>query len=220
MDLTHPLRSVAPSLDSAVLEVLAGTTRLLSGVQIAELARTGSVSGVRLVLRRLVAHGLVSRDDRGRSSYFAANRLHLAWPAIEELLHLNLALEDRIAAEVGAWELPPTALAIFGSAARYDAGPRSDIDLLVIEPIETLSQAKQWDDALAELATAVENWSGNRVHVTRLTIDELTDHVRSAEPIVDSWRSEARTLAGRDIRELIAEVDRASTTSGSGLHQG
>lgn len=220
MDLAHPLRSIAPSLDSAVLEVLAGTTRPLSGARIAELAPTGSVSGVRLVLHRLVEHGLISRDDRGRSSFFTANRAHLAWPAIEELLHLDTALEGRISSQVDTWAIQPAALAVFGSAARHEAGPESDIDLLAIEPTLSPDRAEEWEAQIADLAAAVENWSGNRVHFTTLTIHELTDHIRRAEPIVDSWLVEARTLVGRNLRDLIAEVDHASEKSDSRLHEG
>lgn len=81
MDLGHPLRAVVPSLDASVLEVLAGTTRPLSGREVAKLAGKGSPSGVRLVLQRLVKHGLVTREDRASAIYYVANRAHPAWPA-------------------------------------------------------------------------------------------------------------------------------------------
>jgi len=47
-------------LEGPVLDVLAHTTRPLTGREIARLARRGSERGVRLVLHRLVDHGLVS----------------------------------------------------------------------------------------------------------------------------------------------------------------
>ena len=219
MDIAHPLRSLIPSLDSAVLEVLAGTTRPLSGHQVAQLARTGSASGVRLVLHRLVDHGLVTREDRGRSSYFTVNRDHLAWPAIEELLRLDARLEDRIVALVDAWAVQPASLAVFGSVARHEAGPSSDIDLVVIEP-SIFTESPDWDTQLVELATAVENWSGNHVQFTTLTLDGLAERVKRSEPIVGAWLTEARTLAGRNIHELIAGVEIAANEPDSGLHAG
>jgi predicted nucleotidyltransferase len=205
MDIAHPLRSVIPSLDSAVFEVLASTTQPLSGLQVAKLARTGSISGVRLVLGRLVEHGLVSREDRGRSSYFTANRAHLAWPAIDDLLHLRATLEEHIIALVGDWGLPPVNLSVYGSVARQEAGPESDVDLLIIEP-GAATDTSDWEAQLAEFATAVENWSGNRAQLVTLSVDGLAEHVASKEPIVEAWLSDARTLVGRNIQELIAEV--------------
>lgn len=219
MDIAHPLRSLVPSLDGVVLEVLAGTTRPLSGHQVAKLGRTGSVSGVRLVLRRLVDHGLVTREDRGRSSYFAANRDHLAWPAIEELLRLDTRLEDQIVAIVDTWAVQPTSLSVFGSVARHEAGPSSDIDLVAIEPSAS-KDSLAWEAQLVELATAVENWSGNRVQFTILTLGGLEERVRLSEPIVDAWLTEARPLAGRSIRELIAEVKIAANGQNDGVHAG
>lgn len=217
MDLTRPLRSLVPSLDSAVLEVLAGTTRPLSGHQVAQLTRTGSVSGVRLVLRRLVEHGLATRDDRGRSSYFAANREHLAWPAIEDLLHLTVRLEQRIIETVEAWSIQPESLSIFGSLARHEAGPASDIDLLIIQPENTTDSA-EWDTQLEGLATAVENWTGNRVQFTTLTFDGLAVRVRYTEPIIEAWLAEANTLVGTDIRALISRSTVGNAGSNGELH--
>ncbi|HRN30202.1 MAG TPA: nucleotidyltransferase domain-containing protein [Terrimesophilobacter sp.] len=201
MDVSHPIRSIVPSLDGAVLEVLAGTTRPLTGREVARLSG-GSVSGVRLVLQRLVLHGIIHREDRGPSSFYTANRDHLAWSAIQQLLTLGTRLEDNIVSRVKTWTIQPESLALFGSVARGDAGPGSDIDLLIIEP-RTVTDRAAWDTQISDLGTAVENWSGNTAHITTLTRDGLTERSRQADPLLDSWSAEARTLVGRDIRELI-----------------
>ena len=66
MDLSFPLRSLVPSLDSAVLEVLAGTESALSATQIAHLADRGTRQGQALVLDRLV-HNAYKLDLQGNS---------------------------------------------------------------------------------------------------------------------------------------------------------
>ena len=83
MDVSHPIRSIIPTLDAPVLEVLARTRRRLSGREVHRLAGTGSVRGVQLVLARLVAQGLGDAEEHAGAILYAANRAHLAWPAIE-----------------------------------------------------------------------------------------------------------------------------------------
>jgi hypothetical protein len=63
MDLAYPVGSLVPTLDAAGPEVLAATTRPLSGHQVFVLARTASPRGIRLVLARLVAQGAVLAEE-------------------------------------------------------------------------------------------------------------------------------------------------------------
>jgi Fe2+ or Zn2+ uptake regulation protein len=77
MDLRSPISTVVPSLEGPVLLVLARAEEGLSGRQIHKLAGSGSVAGVRLVLQRLAATGLVHVDDLGNSLLYRLNRKHL-----------------------------------------------------------------------------------------------------------------------------------------------
>ncbi len=60
MDLTSPLHSLIPTLDSAVLEVLAGAESSLSLAHVARVAPRGSRPGLALAMDRLVEQGLVT----------------------------------------------------------------------------------------------------------------------------------------------------------------
>ena len=73
VDLTSPLRTLAPSLESAVLEVLAGTESGLSATAIARLAPRGSRQGQYTVLTRLVDHGLVLADPSSTGALYRLN---------------------------------------------------------------------------------------------------------------------------------------------------
>lgn len=60
MDLSHPLSTLAPGLEGAVLEVLARSTEPLSGRAVRRrLSREASQSGVQKALDRLYVSGLV-----------------------------------------------------------------------------------------------------------------------------------------------------------------
>jgi predicted nucleotidyltransferase len=207
MDLSHPLRSVVPSLDGPVLEVLAATSRPLSGREVAKLAGRGSPSGIRLVLQRLAEHGLVKREDRASAVYYLANRDHLAWPAIQALILLDRELERRIKSLVDGWKIQPVTLAIFGSAARHDGSASSDIDLLLVEP-PGVADLDAWAWQRDHLAEVVENWTGNSVQIYNIDHETLTAHVDHGEPIVAEWRRQARTITGHDIRDLLRRATR------------
>ncbi|MFN8074785.1 MAG: hypothetical protein U0Q15_05085 [Kineosporiaceae bacterium] len=64
MDLSHPLLTLAPSIDGAVLEVLARRRESLQVRQVARMSRRGSHEGVRRALARWVADGLVMKGGR------------------------------------------------------------------------------------------------------------------------------------------------------------
>ena len=74
MNVAHPLRGIIPTLDAPVIEALAATTRPLTGREVNRLAGVGSPRGVQLVLRRLVAQGLVLAEGRDNAGYDLANR--------------------------------------------------------------------------------------------------------------------------------------------------
>lgn len=66
MDIATPHTAVAPKVDGRALMVLVGPTRPLSGREVARLAGA-SQNATNLVLRRLVAHGLVHVQEAGRA---------------------------------------------------------------------------------------------------------------------------------------------------------
>jgi len=160
--VAHPLRGIIPTLDAPVIETLAATTRPLTGREVNRIAGVGSARGVQLVLRRLASQGLVLVEERGNAGFYLANREHLAWPALESLARLRLALRARLSEEIGAWPIQPLHASVFGSAARGDGDSASDIDLLMIRPDE-IESVELWDDQLDRLRDGVPRWTGTTV---------------------------------------------------------
>lgn len=199
MDLGHPITAVLPTLDGPVLEVLARTTRPLTGREVHRIAGTGSESGVRLVLNRLAGQGLVTATQAGKATLYVGNRDHIAWPAVDCLTSLRRTLFDRLRDTVEAWEEKALTVAVFGSAARGDGDTSSDIDILIIRQ-ET--EPKRWAaqvDALREQVTA---WTGNTCQVYELTTTEYAQHVRAREPILAEWRRDAVVVAGIPLAQI------------------
>lgn len=138
------------------------------------------------MLLALVADGLASSVPGG----YVLNRDHVAAGPIVELASLHGVLVERIRAWLEQRDEPVTAAGMYGSAARRDGGPDSDIDLVVVVEEGAV------DDLADGLADAVERWTGNRGHVQVLT---ATDHGRlldDAPPLLASWERELQPIIG------------------------
>src|SRR5674476_439999 len=131
MDLAMPLAVVTPTLDAAVLHALAATTARASGGQVHRMAGTGSPDGVRRVLTRLVAQGIVLADQHPNATFYLLNRDHVAADAIVALTRLRTTIIDRITDALSSWSPEPVHASLFGSFARGEATTTSDIDILV-----------------------------------------------------------------------------------------
>ena len=205
MNVAHPLRGIIPTLDAPVIEALAATTKPVTGREVNRLAGVGSPRGVQLVLRRLVAQGLVLAEARDNAGYYLANREHLAWRALESLARLRLALRDRLSEEIATWALHPLHASMFGSAARGDGDSASDIDLLLIRPgsIETI---ERWDQQLDRLREDVPKWTGNHCQAFDIGLARLAEHVAAHDPLLDAWLTDGLHLSGSGLRDLIASL--------------
>ncbi len=207
MNVARPYTAISPTLDSEVLTVLAGTTRPLTGREVARLTGRTSHRGVAEVLRRLVEHGLVERQEAGRALLFTLNREHLAAPAVEILTGLRAELLRRIREVVGAWEIAAAHVSIFGSTARGDGDTRSDIDLFVVRPDAVSEDDPRWRQQLDDLAESIERWTGNKASIAEAAADEIGSIIAESRPIVAELRSDAINIGGADILTLLDGKD-------------
>ena len=186
MDVSLPITTVVPSLDGPVLATLAATTTPMGLATVHARAGRGSKSGIRSVLVRMVAEGLVLDVPGG----YVLNRDHLAAPAIESLASLHGELVDRIRQAVEEWPVPPTVVGLFGSAARRDGDSSSDIDVLVV------SEDPQLAERVDALAWQVQRWTGNSAHVVGRTPAEVARLRRAKEPILAEWTRDLVVIVG------------------------
>ncbi|MGC2372899.1 MAG: nucleotidyltransferase domain-containing protein [Solirubrobacteraceae bacterium] len=206
MDVAHPYTALCPTLDSGVLSVLAGTTRPLTGREVARLLGRPSHSGVLNVLNRLSEHGLVDRREAGRALLFTLNREHLAAPAVAVLADMRLELFDRLRAAIGALQIAPVHVSVFGSTARGEGSIHSDIDLFVVRPSEVDDDDPRWREQLDLLARQVQRWTGNRAGIAETAETEIEQLRTDAPPIVAELRADAITLTGPDIATMLSRA--------------
>lgn len=202
MDIDEPITAVVPSLDGPVLRVLARAGRSLTGSEVHRRAGRGSREGVRRVLHRLVAQGLVDAERHGRATVYALNRRHVAAHAVEALADLRGELLRRIAAAVEAWRPRPVLVAVFGSTARGDGDVDSDVDLLVVRDAG-LAVDEGWQQGVDDLAAAVHDWSGNPASVLQLAPGELLAAAERGERVVAELARDAVVLLGPPVALLL-----------------
>lgn len=203
MDLSRPWAPIRSPLDMEVVLVLRRTTRPLTGREVARLARAGSQPAVNAALRRLAEEGVVRAEEAGNAYLYTLNREHLAAPALELLADVRAELERRLRAEIDAWEIAPTHISIFGSAARGDGDTRSDIDIFVVRPAGVAEDDPGWREQLERLSDHVHDWTGNHAAISEVSVADVRRLRRERPPVVDDLRRDAITLIGPTPTELL-----------------
>jgi DNA-binding transcriptional ArsR family regulator len=203
MDMARPYSAVVPTLDGDVLVALAGTTRPLSGRQVAKLVRRGSQKAVSVALERLVEQGIVIREEAGRAYLHVLNRDHLASPAVELLAAMRTELLLRLRQTLTQWSPAAYHASLFGSAARGDGDTDSDVDLLVVRPDDVGDEDGVWRAQLDGLSDAVRAWTGNYAGIVELSESEFRALPAQRAPILHGLRADGIDLAGVPLRRAL-----------------
>lgn len=173
MDFNRPLGVVSPTLDGDVLSVLAAADEEFSGRSIQRMLGHSSEPGVRKAAERLVEQGVVLRRRSGQAKLYRLNRRHLAAPCIEMLAALKVELVVRLRAALASWREPPVVALLFGSVARGEAGPDSDLDLFLVRRADLEADSEVWVEQLAALERDATGWTGNDARIVEFGEDEI-----------------------------------------------
>jgi predicted nucleotidyltransferase len=209
MDLSNPLRSLAPTVDADVLAVLARTHTSLTGAQVQRLAGR-SYAQVRHTLQRLAAHGLVDSERHGQAYSYTLNRQHVLADAVEVAAAGGATAEARLRLHLTTWNPAPAAAALFGSFARQDGGSDSDIDLLLIRDDAIQEDDQAWSAQRYEVARHLQRWTGNTVQIVELSLAELRSAIWRQEPLIAEVRRDGLAVAGPDLSILLLRDRRKS----------
>jgi predicted nucleotidyltransferase len=205
-----------PSLEWAVLEVLAGTQSGMGASQIARLSAEGSRSGQGFVLDRLVRQGLVIAEPANQGFLYRLNRDHLLAQAVLDAAATRARLLSLLTREARSLDPFPVYAAVFGSFARGEAGDESDIDILLIAATE--DGAAAWKSAVDLIEDRVRLWTGNRCSCMVFGLDRVRELVASSEPIVKNWAVDEVVLVGGPLMRIVGkQVAPASGSRGGAV---
>jgi len=205
VDVSQPYSAVSPTLEGEVLVTLVGTTRPLTGRQVARLVRRGTQRGVLGALHRLVDQGLVNAQDAGNAVLYTLNRDHLAYPAVEILAGIRSTFTNRLRETIVSWAVQPIHVSVFGSAARGDGDTASDIDLFVVRPDDVGEEDPAWRQQLDELSASVRRWTGNQATISEVSESAVGRLKRERPPVVDELETDAILLVGTPVKDLQGE---------------
>lgn len=200
MQLNRPFATVTPTLDGDVLGVLASADVSFTISQIQRILTTVSGEGIRKVLTRLTAQGVVLNDQVGRTNTYRLNTEHLAAEPIMALSRLTSIFLDRLEAHLEGWGKDLKYAAVFGSAATGRMTLNSDIDLFLVRAgapdLDARDSPELWQQQLTELARLVTAWTGNDARVVEYTERDLAAAAAADEPLLRDVAKQGLTVAG------------------------
>lgn len=205
VNFESPMSDVIPSAHGAVLNVLARTSKALTGRAVAALTdgRVGQ-SRTNQVLAQLVEAGIATRDVQGAAHLYLFNRDHVAAAGILQLLGMREEFIARLTVEVTSWAVPAEAVWMFGSAAQGVANAASDVDLCIVRAAAIDADDDEWQAQVDGLVDRAHAWCGNDVRVVEFDRAELRAWGDRGEPLVDSLRSEVVHIFGAEVDVVLA----------------
>ena len=201
MDFVRPIEAMVPGAQGRVLAVLAETTAELNLRTIAQLAGVSQAQASR-TLPALVELGVVERREVPPASLFRLVPEHVAARALLALARSTDTVLDELGRLTGAVPYPPVSVIVFGSFARREAGPDSDIDLVVVRPIDIDEDNDAWAESLEGLRRDVRRLTGNPVEVLEVSDDEAAKRLAGRSQLWADVRRDGRVVHGLELDEL------------------
>jgi len=205
--LQSPLDAVLGSVTKVkLLRVLLPISRPVALREAARLARV-SASGAQGALEELTSMGIVDRREATSQHLYQINvENHLA-DALRELFQAEderwADLLETIEEELRSRFFGPSieAAAIFGSAARGDDHPGSDLDLLVVTGSEEDEDAV-WEQLL-DRQPSLQREFGVRISPVVISLDRLRERAEDGDPLIDAVIREGITVVKPPIEKLL-----------------
>lgn len=179
-----------------------------SGREAERLAGVSHRSATR-ALEDLVGLGVLHRTTTPATHLYQVNREHDLVPLLESLFEGESArlasLREEVGATLTAAALADTVISVvlFGSSARGEAEPQSDLDLLVLT--ETRSHAQAAGAVLGAVSDRLRSRYGSRASVLVLPIPEARHRLEDGDPLLQDLLRDGRTLFGTPIQEALGE---------------
>jgi predicted nucleotidyltransferase len=209
VDWSNPRDVITSRVTNEVACALAQRVGPVTGREASRLVGR-SEAGVRNALGALADSGLVTATPSSHAVLYEINREHLAYPAISLLADLRGALIGALRAELADWDPAPVSACLFGSVARGEAGPDSDIDVLLVRPDRTAEDDPAWEAQVQELHRRLGALTGNFGSVVQVSRAEAAALRRRRAPVVAEVLRDGVHLAGQPLEAVFGRARRAA----------
>ena len=171
-----------------------------------EIARRAGLSprAASLALAQLVKAGILNRHSVGNTHQFAINRQrHLVSSALGGLFQeeklLAVTMGRHIMRAIGQNRC--VSVAIFGSCARGEANPQSDLDVLVL--LNDSYRAPKVKEALQAGAAKFYDLFGLHLAPYVIGAAEFSDRLKKGDKLMKAMIREARVVSGKPLSEVL-----------------
>jgi predicted nucleotidyltransferase len=200
VDFARPIEALIPGAQGRILAVLAETSAELNLHTLARLSRVSLAQASR-VMPGLVDLGLVTRREVPPSALFRLVPDHVAARPLLELARARTTVLQELGRRAATLDPQPVAVVVYGSLARGDSRPGSDIDVLVVRP-DGIGDDAHWHDQLEEWRRQAVELSGNPVELLLVDRDAAARHLRSRRPLWAAIRREGIVVHGAALTDL------------------
>jgi len=201
MDFAAPVQALIPGTQGRILAVLAQTSAELN---LRTLARHSGVSHAQAsrVMPHLVALGIVQRRDVPPAALFRLVEDHVAARAVLAVARARTTVLDELGRTAADISPAPLSVIVFGSLARGDAHPRSDIDIVVVRPPGVDDDHDTWHTTLEQWRQGARRLTGNPIEILDVSDADAARLLRSRRPLWSDIRQHGIVILGRTIEEL------------------
>ncbi|HEX8209306.1 MAG TPA: nucleotidyltransferase domain-containing protein [Longimicrobium sp.] len=206
--LFQPLDAVLAT--TAKIQIIRALMPLESPVTGREAQRLGGVRstlGAATALSELTALGILMRGGSSSTHQYRVNRDHHLEPALRALFDaegrriptLKTALTDALT-RAGVLEDIRSAV-LFGSQARGDARPDSDLDVLFVT--HAADSVADVERAIIDTSAAIQIRLGLRLAGIVIPSAQVRERTKQGDPLMEAIRTEGRGLLGEPFSEVV-----------------
>lgn len=155
------------------------------------------------VLEILVSQGLVTKSVVGRAHTYRTNGEHIL---MQKVIRPLIDFEKSLFSDLGKLimkflDIKPLSIILYGSVARGDELPNSDLDLFLIYGNEvTQHSIRHIGDTLMEV---IPRKYGNPVSIRRSCVSDFQNRANKKDPLIRNIIREGRVIAGLSLSELL-----------------
>jgi predicted nucleotidyltransferase len=201
VDFAAPVQALIPGAQGRILAVLSETTAELNLRTVARLSGVSLAQASR-IMPALVQLGIVARRDVPPSALFHLVAQHVAARPLLELARARLTVLDELGHSAGQLAPPPASVVVYGSFARGDSRPDSDIDLLVVRSHHVSEDDNGWHDDLETWRRQTQQHTGDQVEILEVDEHDAGRHLRSRRPLWAGIRRDGIVVHGRTLDDL------------------
>lgn len=206
--LAHVLDAVLGTTTKVrILRALLRLTSPASGTEARRLAGVRSVKAMWTSLDELTELGILLREQTPGTHLYRINREHHLAAPLAALFEAEASRVSEVRKvlrsaleEAGLLDSVRSAV-LYGSNARGEAGPHSDLDVLVVTRDEAAVPLVR--DALLDAGNAIENRFGPLLSAYVLPEPRVRERYQDGDPLMHTIEEEGREIFGTPFQEMV-----------------